>query len=216
MPGKHVERGFEDAIEHHLVKAGGWLRGSAADYDRSRALFPSHVLAFLQETQPKAWAQLKAQPTDTEDRVLHWLGVALESRGTLDVLRHGFKVDGTLVQCAYFKPPSGLNAAVLALYAKNQLTVTRQVRFAAEGNDSVDLLFSLNGLPVATVELKTPFTHQNVEDAVEQYKARDPKELLFQFKKRSLVHFAVDPDLAYMTTRLAGKATRFLPFNPEH
>ncbi|MCL4822690.1 MAG: DEAD/DEAH box helicase family protein, partial [Anaerolineales bacterium] len=112
-----------------------------------------------------------------------------------------------------FRPAHGLNPEILAAYGKNRLTVTRQVKFAVGEEKSVDMLLSLNGIPVATAELKNPLTAQTVEHAVAQYRKRDPKHRLFHFKKRALVHFAVDPDQVYMATRLAGKDTVFLPFN---
>jgi len=115
---------------------------------------------------------------------------------------------------AYFKPASKLNPETIALYNKNQLTVIRQVKYSLKNENSIDMLLSLNGLPVATVELKNQFTGQNAANAKWQYAAdRDPNELFFKFKKRALVHFAVDTDEVYMTTRLEVKATRYLPFN---
>ncbi|WNN88695.1 type I restriction endonuclease subunit R [Gloeocapsopsis dulcis] len=138
----------------------------------------------------------------------------LNLRGMLDVLRYGITDYGVRFKLAYFKPASGLNPETLALYNQNILTITRQVRYSTCNENSIDLLLSINGLPVATVELKNQFTGQDVEKAKQQYRRdRDDRELLFQFKRRALVHFAVDPDEAWMTTRLDGSKTRFLPFN---
>jgi type I restriction enzyme, R subunit len=133
----------------------------------------------------------------------------------LDCLRHGVTDRGVKLKLAFFRPASGLNPESQTLYAANVLTVTRQVHFSEKNSDlSVDLLLSVNGLPVATAELKNPFTGQTVLHAQKQYREdRDPKEPLFQFKRRALVHFAVDPDEVYMTTKLEGKKTYFLPFN---
>jgi type I restriction enzyme R subunit len=218
MPGKHTERAFEDAIENSLVTNGGWTAGDPAAFDRERALHPADFFAFVEATQTDLWTDLRAQHgAGLESGVLDTLTKSLESRGMLDVLRHGFKFFGKKIDCAYFKPAHGLNPDILAKYAQNRLVATRQVHFAPvddkDQDKSLDLMMSLNGLPIATVELKNPLTHQDVQDAIAQYRKRDPRHALFQFKKRALVHFAVDPDLVYMTTKLAGDATSFLPFN---
>ncbi len=218
MTGRHTERAFEDAIEHHLTTAGGWHKVAFGDFDRERALLPAELFAFIAATQSALWSELRDQHgAGLEAAVLESLVKALEGRGTLDVLRHGFKFFGKKLDCATFKPAHGLNPDVLAAYAHNRLAVTRQVHFAPEGDKdeekSFDMLLSLNGLPIATVELKNPLTGQNVQHAIDQYRRRDPRHRLFQFKTRALVHFAVDPDLVYMTTRLAGEGTSFLPFN---
>ena len=133
----------------------------------------------------------------------------------LDCLRHGVTDRGVKLRLAFFRPATGMNPETLALYGKNILTITRQVHFSEKKPGlAVDVLLSLNGLPVATAELKNPFTGQNVAHARKQYSLdRDPSEPLFQFRKRALVHFAVDPDEVFMTTRLASKDTSFLPFN---
>ena len=130
------------------------------------------------------------------------------------MLRHGFKFYGQTFRLGYFKPAHGLNEDLLALYARNQLTITRQVLCHPGKHDTVDLLFAVNGLPVATCELKNPGTGQNWRHAVRQYeKDRDPRAPLFSFKSRALVHFAADPDEVHMATRLRGANTHFLPFN---
>ncbi|MCL6445878.1 MAG: DEAD/DEAH box helicase family protein, partial [Alicyclobacillus sp.] len=132
----------------------------------------------------------------------------------LKVIRKGLDLYGVPIHAAFFRPNSGLNPEVLERYNQNILTVTRQVHYSLKNEKSLDMVLSINGLPVVTVELKNQFTGQTVRDAIRQYKVdRDPKELLFQFKKRALVHFAVDPDEVWMTTRLEGNQTDFLPFN---
>ncbi|WP_437593442.1 type I restriction endonuclease subunit R [Sorangium sp. So ce1000] len=219
MPGKHDEKALEDAIEASLLDPGGWVKGDPKMFDRERALHPADFFAFVETTQPELRADLKKQHgSGLEDAVLDTLVKSLETRGTLDVLRHGLKFFGKKIDCATFRPAHGLNPDILAKYAKNRLVVTRQVRFIADADakDSVDLLLSLNGLPIATAELKNHLTGQSVQHAIEQYQARDPRHRLFLFKKRALVHFAVDPDLVYMTTQLAGTDTSFLPFNRGH
>jgi type I restriction enzyme, R subunit len=217
MPGQHTEKAFETAIEQHLLGAGGYLPGNREQFDLARALDPSMLLGFVQETQPQEWAYLqKLQGNRAGDTLLDSLCAALgsEHEGCLHVLRHGFKCFGKLFHAAYFAPASGLNPETARLYAANRLTVTRQLRYSAQHGNTLDMVLGLNGIPVATLELKNPFTNQTWRHAVQQYKHdRDPKDLIFQFKKRALVHFAVDPDEVHMTTRLAGGATHFLPFN---
>ncbi len=218
MPGKHTERAFEDAIEHALVAGGGWTAGSAQAFDRERALFPEEFFAFVQASQTELWEELKQQHgASLESAVIDALAKSLESRGTLDVLRHGFKFYGRKLDCAYFRPAHALNPDILARYGQNRLQVTRQIHFAPAGHadedQSIDLLLSLNGLPIATAELKNPLTGQTVHHAVTQYRGRDARHRLFQFKRRALVHFAVDPDQVFMATRLTGAGTTFLPFN---
>jgi type I restriction enzyme R subunit len=137
-----------------------------------------------------------------------------EHEGCLSVLRHGFKCFGKLFKVAFFAPASGLNPETQRLFESNKLTVTRQLKYSPKHDNKIDLVLSLNGLPLVTAELKNPMTGQSWRNAIIQYQNdRNPNDLIFQFKKRTLVHFAVDPDQAYMTTRLAGKSTYFLPFN---
>lgn len=219
----HTEHDFEAAIEAGLVRTGAYAKRSSADYDQSLALFPDDVTGFLKDSQPTKWAQLEALlGVKTAATVLDSLAKELDIKGTLHVLRHGFKCYGKTFRLAYFRPNSGMNPEAAALYAANRLTITRQVDFTsvmknAEGKNRrciIDVTLSLNGLPVVTAELKNPLTGQRATDAVRQYcDARDERDLLFAFKKRALVHFALDPDEVWMTTRLKGKETVFLPFN---
>ena len=209
------ERAFEEAIEQCLLERGGYSRGESAGYSRELAFHPQAILAFIRDTQPRAWRKLEdVHGSLAETKFLQRLFKELDNRGMLDVFRHGIVDYGVRFKLAYFKPSSGLNPETVALYAKNNLTVTRQVKYSTENENSIDLLLSLNGLPVATVELKNQFTGQNADDARKQYDTdRDPRELLFQFKKRALVHFAVDADEVWYTTRIEGARTRYLPFN---
>ena len=210
-----TEKAFETYAEEVLVTKGRWKRGSNAEWDKERALFPARIFAFLQETQPKLWAEMKGQHADgLEPLLLNTLVKELEAKGSLDVLRHGFKFYGKTFRLAYFKPAHGANFDVLELFSKNQLTVTRQVPCHPGDQRALDMALAVNGLPVATIELKNPGTGQTWRHAVRQYmEDRDPRAPLFDFKKRALVHFAADPDEIHMTTRLAGEKTFFLPFN---
>lgn len=211
----HTEKAFEAAIEDNLLGTGDYARGDPKAFDPALALTPSLILAFLKDTQPEAWAKLEAvHGSAVEKNVIGYIAKQLDQRGTLDVLRHGVTDHGIKLHLAFFRPASGLNEEALRLYDRNILTVTRQVHYSPRNPDlSIDLLLSLNGLPVATAELKNPFTGQTAAHAMAQYKARDEREPLLRFKTRALVHFAVDADEVFMTTRLAGQDTAFLPFN---
>jgi len=215
MPAKHTEATFESAILADLVAQRGWSEGQPEDFDRQLALVPKDLFAFIESTQPELWAELRKQHRDgLESALLDTLVKTLESRGTLDCLRHGIKFYGTRIDLAYFKPAHGLNLELETRYARNRLVVTRQVKFIAEREDAIDLVLFVNGLPIATVELKNPFTGQRTQHAIRQYmRDRDPRQPIFAFRTRAIVHFAVDPDAVSMTTRLAGGATFFLPFD---
>lgn len=214
----HKEIDFENDIEQALTSVGGYLKGDAAGYDANAGLFPQDVLAFVQATQPKVWERLEKLDAQRAPAVLlDSLGKELASKGSLAVLREGFKCVGKTVRLAYFAPNTGLDPAAIGRYADNRLTVVRQVR--TQTGAIPDVVLAVNGLPVATLELKNPMSAKrwNVEDAKRQYRfERDPKDILFAFKQRCLVHFAVDTELVFMTTRLEGKNTFFLPFNKGH
>ncbi len=216
---KHYsEKAFETAIEHYLIEEGGYTAGDPQGFDTHRAVFPAEVIEFIKKTQPDNWAYLAdIQKDKAEETLLDDLCRALDSdyEGCLSVLRHGFKCFGKLYHVAYFAPASGLNPDIQQLYEANRLTITRQLRYSHKHANTLDVTLALNGIPVATAELKNPMTGQNVQHAITQYKNdRDEKDVIFHFKKRTLVHFAVDTDEVYMTTRLSGREkTRFLPFN---
>lgn len=213
-----TENAFEEAIEDYLLEKGGYIKGDKADFSHELAMDRNTVFAFLQQSQPKSCEKSSTiHGSGVESKIIQRLFKELDNRGTLDVLRHGFRDYGVHYRMAYFKPASGLNPETQRLYQFNRLTITRQVRYSLKNKNSIDMLLSLNGLPVATVELKNQFTGQNVADAEKQFtEDRDPRELLFQFKKRALVHFAVDTDEVYMTTKLEGRGTKYLPFNKGH
>jgi type I restriction enzyme R subunit len=215
MVAQTSEKAFETRVEEVLLQEGGWHPGTNAEWDVEQALFPTRIFAFLQETQSPLWEQMRAlHGSGLESLLLAALVKELNLKGMLHVLRHGFKFYGKILRMAYFKPAHALNEEVLALYAKNRLTITRQALCQPGSHETVDMLLSLNGLPVATCELKNPGTGQSWRRAVKQYREdRDPRTPLFGFKTRTLVHFAVDPDEVQMTTRLQKEATHFLPFN---
>jgi len=210
----HTEATFESAIIEHLCNTG-WQQGNANDFNAASALDIKTVIRFIQVTQNKEWNKLQQYYKDeTENKFIQRLVKELDLRGMLDVMRHGISDSGCKFKLAYFKPDSSLNPDTIELHQQNIFTVTRQVYFSEKNKKSIDLVLLLNGLPVATIELKNHFTGQAVKEAMEQYRtSRDPKELLFQFKKRALVHFTVDPDEVYFTTKLEAGSTRFFPFN---
>ena len=222
MPG-HTERDFEAAIEAGLTGAGGYDKRSPSAFDEALALFPDDVSGFLKDSQPAKWGSLEALlGPKAAATVLDSLSKELELKGALHVLRHGFKCYGKTFRMAFFRPNTAMNPEAAKNYAANRLTVTRQVAFAsvmkkADGANRrcvIDVTLAVNGIPVVTVELKNPLTGQRAADAVRQYRNdRDERDLLFAFKKRALVHFAADPDEVWMTTRLSGEDTVFLPFN---
>ena len=211
----HREIDFENDIETDLIEHGGYVKGKPEDYDAENALFPKDIIAFIQQTQPKLWQRVVDLNKDKAPAALiNSLAKELETKGILAVLREGFKCFGKTVRLAYFAPNTGLDPSATERYADNRLTIIRQVN--TKSGAIPDIVLAVNGLPVATLELKNPMsaTRWNVEHAKNQYRfERDPKELLFAFKQRCLVHFAVDTELVYMTTKLEGKETFFLPFN---
>lgn len=211
------EKAFEESIERSLIDRGGYEKLPPDAFDPNLALFPETTTAFIKTTQPKEWAYIENIHKDkTGQVILDDLCRALDSEheGCLKVLRHGFKCYGRELRVAYFAPASGMNPDTQALYTANRLSITRQLKYSAKHNNSLDAVISLNGIPLMTIELKNPMTGQTWRNAVHQYKNdREPGELIFQFKKRTLVHFAADTDEVWMTTRLAGTATYFIPFN---
>lgn len=210
-----TENTFETALVQSLKEHGGYTEGNAPDYSPELGMFKYEVIKFLQESQPKRWEKISAiHGADANNRVIQRLYKELDLRGSLDVLRNGFVDYGVRFQMAFFQPASGLNPDAVDLYNKNNLKVYRQIHYSTKNKNSVDVLLSLNGIPVATLELKNQFTGQNVGNALKQYSStRDNREILFAFKKRCLVHFAVDQDEVFMTTNLNGSKTYWLPFN---
>lgn len=211
----HTEQHFENEIEHSLLTEGGYQQGFAKNYEKSTALFPADVVAFIQTTQPKLWARLEMLFKDkAQDELIKALNQELNIKGSLNVLRNGFRVANRTAKMAYFAPNSTLNETSQQQYDANIVKITRQV--ITEYNERIDMVISVNGIPVSTIELKNEMsaTGWTVEDAKYQYrKERNPQGKLFEFKKRALVHFAVDTQEVYMTTKLEGENTRFLPFN---
>jgi type I restriction enzyme R subunit len=211
------ERGFEDAIEKSLLGAGGYIKSSPGNFDRILGLDTFELFTFINATQARAWQYLVARGYGGNDTAAQTgfakrLASELNDRGTVDVLRHEVSDYGVSFSLAYFKPAHDLTPELGELYRANRVSVTRQFKYAVGSENSIDLALLVNGIPTATAELKNPLTHQTVEHAKAQYRNdRDPKNVTLA--RRAVVHFAVDPDLVAMTTRLDGAKTRFLPFN---
>jgi len=238
MSKKISEMSFEEAIEQALIAQpptalagpsgisedmgvftgdfppGGWTKRTPEEYDRTLCLIPKDVLAFVYATQPKEWEKLKQQyKEEVKERFLKRLASEINQRGTLDVLRGGIKDAGCKFALCFFRPSSKMNQELQKSYQANQFSVVRQLRYSVKTEKSLDIVLLLNGIPIFTAELKNPLTGQNVEDAIHQYRYdRESKEPFFAFR-RCLAHLAVDPDLIYVTTRLQGAKTVFLPFN---
>ncbi|NMZ42878.1 type I restriction endonuclease subunit R [Pseudomonas proteolytica] len=219
----------QDIIE--ALSAQGWLVGTASGYDRRTALYTEDVLGYFKDAWPERWDKFaKANPNDPDGVLVQKLVRELEQSGTLDVLRHGFKLPAVKVELCSFQPDHGMNPDTLKRYQCNRLRVVPEVSYsphardAASGEQSynprLDLVLFVNGIPTATLELKSEFK-QSVENAKRQYRqdrpVKDPltrkPEPLLTFKRGALVHFAVGQTEVAMTTKLAGKDTFFLPFN---
>ncbi len=235
------ERAFEEAIERSLLQfgpdayvddttmvreakvpfgdmpPGGYFRRRQADYDASLHLLQRDVLNFVLATQPAEWKKLKQHHGDAvNEQFLKRLSSEIGRRGALDVLRTGIKDSGRKFQLAYFRPSSGLNAETRRLHAANLFSIVRQLHYSEkDAAKCLDLALFLNGIPIFTAELKNPLTGQDVSDAINQYcdpSQRDPREPVLAYG-RCLAHFAVDPDLVYVSTNLAAGKRAFLPFN---
>ena len=216
----------ESQFERHIVgylDAHGWQVGAHENYDRQHALYPADAIAWLRASQPKAWEKLeKLSGADVERRVIERLVKTLDNakHGTIDVLRKGFDMAGAgTLDMTTARPEDDRNESEWEAYRANILRVVPQVRYSLESEHALDLVFFINGLPVATAELKTDFT-QRVDDAVRQYKtnrmpknAKGRREPLLTPQRGAIVHFAMSDSEIYMTTELASAKTHFLPFN---
>jgi type I restriction enzyme R subunit len=221
-----TERLLEDEISRHLVTHGGYRTcklgtdpGDPQEFNASLGLDTLELFAFIEETQRPEWERLvKAHGGDdaiAHHRFLQRLVQQIDERGTAEVLRHGIRDQNIEIRLSYRRPAFGVAPELVADYDANRLTVTRQLPYDPDSNKTLDLCLFLNGIPVATAELKNHLTAQNIEHAIEQYRNdRAPKNVTLG--RRALVHFAVDPDSVAMTTKLEGKSTRFLPFNLGH
>ncbi|EKP4839424.1 type I restriction endonuclease subunit R [Campylobacter upsaliensis] len=205
----YTEKDLESFIESHLLESG-YIKRESKDYDKSLCMDKELFERFLQSTQAKALQELEKRNIK-EQELLKRVASQISEKGILKALQTHIEIMGVRIYLAYPKPNSSDNEKNIENYNKNIFSITRQLYFSEKNNKSLDMVIFLNGLPLITMELKNPFTGQNVYNAIEQYKKdRDPRESIF---KQSVVHFALDSDLIYMSTKLEGMQTKFLPFN---
>lgn len=209
------EKNFEEAIENYLITEGGYEKGNPEHLNRATALDEETFIRFIKITQPTEWEKhTRNYPQNPEQALLKRFQDEVSATDLLYVLRHGFKDRGVKFYPCIFKPESTKNPKHAEKYSQNILHCTRQMKFSLIDERSIDIVLLLNGIPVVSMELKNQFTGQDVSNAISQYKFnRATKDKMFEFKQRVLVHFAVDLYEVYMTTRLQGPSTYFLPFN---
>jgi len=213
---EYNEKQFEQDIEtFFLSPTGGYLKGDIKKYDKDKAMDMETLISFVKVTQPKEWDRFERMTiSDVDKKFFKAINDAIDYYGLIYVLRHGFKYRGINFKAAYFKPESELNMRLWELYEKNILHVTRQFHYSTLNKNSIDMVLSLNGIPIVSLELKNQLTNQSIDNSKYQYMYdRNPKELIFQLNKRILVYFGVDLYNVVMTTKLDGKNTFFLPFD---
>ena len=209
------EKNFEQDIEAYLLAEGGYIKGNQASYDKAKAIDMSVLISFIEKTQPKIWQRYKNVYGEQCERQLYTIFQQnVTDYGLIHVLRYGVKDRGMELRFAYFKPASNLNDDLVAKYKVNILTETRQFAYSTKNHNTIDMVLSLNGIPIVAIELKNQLTGQSVSNSKLQFMYdRDPKEFIFHFNNRILVYFGVDLYEVAMTTELKGKDTFFLPFN---
>ena len=208
------EKNFENDIESYLL-SHGYVKGNQDTYDKSRAIDMPVLISFIQATQPKMWQRyVNVYGEKAEKQLYSIFQQNVEQNGLVHVLRYGVKDRGMDLRFAYFAPASNLNEELVQKYKSNILTCTRQFSYSTQNHNTIDVVLSLNGIPVVALELKNQLTGQSVENAKRQFMYdRDEKEFCFKFNNRFLVYFAVDLYEVAMTTHLQGANTYFLPFN---
>lgn len=218
------EKRFEHDIEDYMIHDGGLVQFSYQDenkkwiclheFNKDKNLYVDVLVDFVKRTQPQSWKRYeKLYGEQAEEKLALRFDKAVQENGLINVLRHGFKDMGIDIKVCYFKPESELNEKDNELYKKNVVSVTRQFSFSKDTHETIDMVISINGIPVIALELKNQFTGQDYEYAIIQYKERNFKERIFRFNYRFLVYFAVDHFDTFMTTKLDGEHTYFLPFN---
>ena len=213
------EKNFEAEIETFLLEEGRYAKSFPEHFDLATGLDTAELFAFIGATQVPAWEQIikryGGDPGTAQRGFAARVAKDIQSRGTIACLRDGVKDQGVAIKLAYFKPATSMNQTLAEGYAANCLTVTRQLRYSTRHNNTIDVGLLLNGILVATAELKNPLTGQNVENAMAQYR-QDRDCVKDPHLSSAIVHFAVDPYLVSMTTELKGASTSFLPFNRGH
>ena len=220
MAGGTKEIHFEDHIVKYLTTPdnGGvneYTQVDASEYDKQLCIIPSELLQFIKNSQEVAYKKVKEQlGVVTDTKIIERVTKSLKVNKTLATFRSGIKMNGVKLELAFFQPANNKTPEHEHWYKENRLSVVRQLAYSSKNKNEIDLGFFINGIPVATAELKNALTSQNHHNAIKQYmQDRDPKgEPLLEFQ-RCLVHFAAGTEKVFMTTKLAGKSTYFLPFN---
>ena len=211
----YLEKNFESAIEEYLTTKGGYIKSTELGYDATKGYIPTDLIKFIKDSQAKRWEKIQKQyGSETESYFLKKVENAIDENGLLRTLRNDFIISGTKFKLIIFKPETRINEELYEQYNKNIWKCIRQLHYSTKNNNSIDTVLFINGFPIVTIELKNEYTGQTVQNAIDQYKTdRSPDEEIFKFNERSLVHFAVDLFEVYMTTKLSGEDTIFLPFN---
>jgi type I restriction enzyme R subunit len=214
MTSDTTEKGLENIIYQSLIDNCQYLEGYSKDYNQTYCIDTGKLFQFLHNTQPEKLTEISNyHGANWKKKLYERFHRQIEEKSIVNILRQGIKTGDTGLKLYYKLPTSQLNSDTIENSQKNIFSVTRQLKYKENRNFSLDLVIFINGLPVITFELKNQLTKQNFRNAINQYKNdRHPRELLFQFK-RCLVHFAHDTDEVWMTTKLDGKNTEFLPFN---
>lgn len=209
------ERRFEEDIEEYLITEGGYTKGNPSTFNRVTALDEGTFIAFIKNSQPKQWQNFeKIYGDKSEKQIIDRFSREVKQTSLLNVLRHGFTDRGIKFRAVFWKPETTLNETSKIQYDANIMHCTRQLHYSVKNENSIDIVLFVNGIPIVSMELKCQFTGQNTANAINQYKFdRASKDTIFAFKERVLVHFAVDLTNVYMTTKLEGASTYFLPFN---
>lgn len=209
------EKRFEQDIESYMLKYGGYTKGDLSTYNRENAIDLPKLIQYIKATQPKEWQKYERNyGADAEKRLYKRFQECVYTFGLTYVLKHGFEDRGAKIKIVSFKENTTLNDSVLADYNSNIITCTRQFKYSTENENSIDMVLSVNGIPIVALELKDQLTGQSVANAKKQFITdRNPKEFCFHFDNRFLVYFAVDLYEVAMTTKLDGEKTFFLPFN---
>jgi len=216
MPVNFREIVLEKRNEDYLLEMGGYVKlDETAGYDASRAIFPEELINYIKNSQKQNWDRYQARRNDPEGKeLLKRFEDEVKIKGLIKVLRNGIDAYGINFRVVTFKPKTGMNQNLYNAYTKNRLGIVRQLHYSIANRNSLDTVLFINGIPIVTIEFKNEYTGQNYENAIRQYKEdRDPKENIFKLNKGAIVHFAVDTKNAYMTTKLEGDKTIFIPFN---
>ena len=209
------EKNFEADIEQYLLTEGGYTKGKQATYDKEKAIDLDTLIRFIKDSQPKAWEKFERKyGNEAKAQLYKTVQGDIQKYGLIHTLRNGVNDYGIPLKLCFFAPTSTLNPELIEKYDKNILECTRQFVYSKDVRNSIDMVLSLNGIPVVAIELKNQFTNQDLSDSIEQWKTnRNPKEPIFHFDNRILAYFGCDLYEAAMATELKGEKTFFMPFN---